>query len=182
MQMKKNIKAAIIVLYSMLLFTSCNSPKHNDINIELSGLTKELVTSFAENKTIDSCKDHTCTYIIRCYGDELKLFYYKDFSHKDFVGRAMADNKLVKVYGEHSSIFYREQHKTKEKEKYDTNGDYVEDLEWWSVNITDDTIRLQISDYDARKVITIRDICRTHFPDAVIFWQRNSFRLDDILL
>lgn len=170
------------IIFAALLLTSCNPVKTNDINIELSDFTKDVAVSFIENKNTDNCNDHTCTYVIRCYENTLDIFSYKGFSHTDYVGKAIVGNQLVKVYGEKKSIYYRELHKTREKEKYDTDGDYVEDLESWYITVSNDTIRFVISDDDTRKVKIVGDLCRMHFPEAVIFWQRDSFRLDDIRL
>lgn len=178
-----NFGFRIIVFFIIIICVSC-STAHNDddINIELTDFANDLVCAFAETSCVQSAIDSTYSYVFLCDNETVRLFGYSNFSNKRLVGKAMAKEHLVKIYGTESPTIYNRLHKTKEKEKTDTDGNYVEDLRDWEMSMIADSIIIYISECNDRNILVLRDICRKHYPEKVLIWQRTSFRLDDIQL
>lgn len=168
------------VIVLLLFFTACNNRKTSETNLELTSFAKELVTSFSKFSDPNTSHDSAFTYIIQCYNENIYLFGYSGFSHKDYLGKTDLNGLKVKIYGDENCLIYTKKNKTNDIEKNDIDGNYVEDLIIWKICIFNDTIFFSPGTYDKNKVYVIRDVCRKYFPNANIFWQRNSFRLDDI--
>ena len=165
---------------TVIMLSSCDTKSHQDINIILTDFTEELLDAFIGSGNERSKPDSMNCFVITCYDNCFNMFEYDGFSRRDLVGKAMSNGLLVKVYGDENPIVYNRLHKTQEKETFDTDGNYVEDLRMFSICCTPDKITLDYTDWE--DVITIRDICRRYFPSKKIVWHTTSFILDDIQL
>ncbi len=163
----------------LLLIISCDNRNADKPNLELTSFSSDLLMSFSKFSDPDLNHDSTFSYIMQCYNGNICLFGYSGFIHKDFVGKAVIDGLMVKIYGDANPLIYKKRKETKEKEKNNIDGNYVEDLIRWDIYIANDTISFSCR-HDKSEVYAIREVCRKHFPDKNIFWKRSSFRIDDI--
>lgn len=171
------------VIFIAIICVSCGSARnHDEINIELTDYANDLVCAFAETTCKQLPVDSAYTFVFLCNNETVRLFGYSNFSNKRLVGKAMTKGYLVKIYGTECPTIYSRLHKSKEKEKKDTDGNYVEDLRDWEISTIADSIIIHISECNERNILVIRDICRKHNPKNVLIWHRTSFRLDDIQL
>ena len=174
----------LIIGIASLILSSCFTmhQEKDDINIELTCFANDLVSAYADSYCDNLSMDSTSTFVFRCYENAFCLFCYKNFSHKNLVGKAIAEGRLVKIYGADNPTIYHMLHKSRDREYSDTDGNYVEDLNEWSLITSSDTIIIDMYDYNKKNVKCIKSVCKKHFPDKILILRRTSFRLDDIIL
>lgn len=180
--MKPLTKCVITLALASLPFVSCERTHDDDINIELTVFAQDLVNAYADTPCHNTSIDSTYSFVFRCYKNSICLFGYSGFSHKDLVGKALLGGRLVKIYGSEKPSIYKRLHKTRDKEMYDTDGNYVEDLKAWALSTSSDTIFIDICDCNDQNVLIIRDVCKKHFPNNILIWRRTSFLLEGIRL